>query len=71
MTQPNHSFQEERSAAKSMTGDPMVRSAVWGAALLTSAGLLFAVVGFMIAEINMYIFNFLSGDPFNSFKNLN
>jgi len=52
MTQSKPKFDEQ-----------MLRHATWGAALLTAAGLLFVVVGFLIAEINSWKDYILLGAP--------
>ena len=52
MTQSKPTFDEQ-----------MLRHATWGAALLTAAGLLFVIVGFLIAEINSWKDYILLGAP--------
>jgi GAF domain-containing protein len=49
--------------ARDIPNEQMLRNAIWGASLLTAAGLLFVIVGFAIAEINSWKDYILLGAP--------
>ena len=69
MTDLNYSTTEEMTTSAKSSSSPdtadekMIRNAIWGASLLTGAGLFFVIIGFAIAEINSWKDYILLGAP--------